>query len=594
MSFENHNYNVAGSFVDELVRCGLRHVCICPGSRSTPLTISFGRHPGISTSVHQDERSASFFALGMARATGIPVALVCTSGTAAAEFHPAVIESSCARVPLLVLTADRPPELHQWGANQTIEQATIYGPHAKWAVHMPVPERTPTLMSFVRATACRAFATAASTPMGTVHINFPFREPLEPLLVSDGIVEGDQTGQVPLEGRPSGRPFINVSTPLKIPNRNDISRLVSELTKVHKGLIVCGPQTAPDFPEVVVTLAGKLGYPVLADPLSGVRCGSHDLSLVIDNYDVFLRDPQVVSTLAPDLVIRFGAVPTSKALSQFLDIHRTEQHILVDDEDGWGDPQHILSEVMRADPNQVCLDLISRLVDRDDQQEWVKRWRNVSNVARTSIDQEMGTIEELFEGKLFHELGELLHDKATLFAGNSMPVRDMDSFFPSLEKRVRMMANRGASGIDGVTSTALGVAKAIGERVVLVTGDLSFYHDMNGLLAAKSYHINATIIVVNNNGGGIFSFLPQAAYPDFFESYFGTPHNLTFNSLADMYGLRYSKIEDWEQFRNAVSSSLNGSGTHIIEVSGDRASNVALHRRVISAVVAALQTREEF
>lgn len=592
MSFENRNYAFAGAFVDELARCGLQHVCLCPGSRSSPLTISFAHHPGIRKWVHLDERAAAFFALGMARYLNEPVALVCSSGTAAVNFLPALVEARYSAVPLLVLTADRPPELVDWGALQTIDQTRLYGSYVKWSVNMPPPDVTLSLMAFVRSVAGRAFATANEIPKGTVHLNFPFREPLEPAAVPSDLPDSEADLQSPAyRGRPEEHPFLRNFSAEKGPLSDDIQRLASELASVEHGLIICGPVTNAKLAANVITLAHHLGYPVLADCLSQVRCGSHDRSNVIDCYDSFIGDRELTNSLVPQVVLRFGALPVSKPLTGYLEQYRSARHILIDDI-GWRDPSHITSEIWHLDAVSFCTTLISFLKSQRADREWSNRWRALAGTAQSTIRQELAGMSEMFEGKVFAELVSLLPPHSLLFAGNSMPVRDMDTFVLSTELSVQFMANRGASGIDGVVSTALGVSAVSSGRLVLVVGDIGFYHDMNGLLAANNFDLNATIIVINNNGGGIFSFLPQVSYEDVFEQYFATPHGLTFRAAAELYGLNYCLAQDWGTFREAVKGSLAGTGTTVIEVPGNREVNVRLHQQIRDAVVAQIRQNE--
>ena len=592
MSFENRNYAFAGAFVDELARCGLHNACICPGSRSSPLTISLARHPAIKAWVHLDERSASYFALGMAKALGEPVALVCTSGTAAPNFHPAVAEAHNSSIPLLVLTSDRPPELSDWGALQTIDQVRIYGSHAKWSVAMPMPEATAALLAFVRSTACRAFTTAIDLPAGPIHVNFPFREPLEPASVPADFPRGwEDTPTEAWHGRTDGRPFLSVPITERRPIPEDMEALAAHLASTEQGLIVCGPQLDSALAKAVTALASRLNYPILADPLSQVRCGTHDTALVIDSYDAILRDPDLSGSLGPKVVLRFGLLPSSGPVTQYLERHREARHVLVDGGGHWKDPSHITSDTVHVDPVLFCDSLSSLLQGERTTSTWASRWLKVAEASRSAMQRQLDELEEMFEGKVFSELARLLPEDATLFAGNSMPVRDMDTFFPSVAKPIKFLANRGASGIDGVVSSALGTSAATNGKLVLVIGDISFYHDMNGLLAAKAQGLDATIIVINNDGGGIFSFLPQAAYDDVFEPYFGTPHGLTFRASAELYGLGYCKADSWPQFREVVARSLESPGTSIIEVPSDRALNVSLHRRMWEAVSDAVQER---
>ncbi|MBI4298671.1 MAG: 2-succinyl-5-enolpyruvyl-6-hydroxy-3-cyclohexene-1-carboxylic-acid synthase [Chloroflexi bacterium] len=580
---ENVNYAFAGAFVDELARSGLRYACVCPGSRSTPLTISLARHLNIKTWVHLDERSCAFFALGMARALHEPVALLCTSGTAAANFFPAVIEANYAHAPLLVLTSDRPPELWEWGAPQTIDQSRLYGTHVKWSVNMTTPGATPDLLRYVRAVACRAFAISMESPEGPVQVNFPFREPLAPEVVpGDSSEETFSLAPEAWHGREGERAYIEVKGGIRIASDEVALSLSDSFKKAERGLIVCGPQDDPGFASGVSALAAKLGYPILADSLSQVRCGAHDRRLIIDSYDAFLRNDSLVATLLPEVVLRFGATPTSKVLLNYLQRHRQARQVVVSN-GTWNDPIHAATDFIQVDPTRFTTDLTAAITDSHNTL-WTQRWLDANAAASASIMRQLELIEELFEGKVFSELASIVPAKVCLFAGNSMPVRDLDGFFPSTDRQIRFMANRGVNGIDGVISSALGVSAALPDPLILVLGDISFYHDMNGLLAAKQNQLNATIIVVNNDGGGIFSFLPQADYPEFFERYLGTPHGLTFQQAAFLYDLGYSKVTSWKDFRDAVSESIRSMGTSIIEVPGDRKRNVELHRRMWAAV----------
>ena len=577
-----------GAFVDELARAGVRHACFAPGSRSTPLVLALAREPRIRLWDHLDERSAAFFALGLAKTLGEPVALVCTSGTAAANFLPAVVEAHYSRVPLLVLTADRPPELRDVGAPQAIDQLRLYGPYAKWFVEVALPEATPALLRYARALAARAAATVREEPAGPVHLNFPFREPLIPLPAEPPAVSGATA--LAWRGRPEGEPFARVLTGPKQPDASLVRELAELLAGLPRGLIVAGPQPGEALAPALAKLALTLGYPILAEPLSQVRCGSHDRTLVVDAYDAFLRDPEVSGALMPQVVLRFGAVPTSKPLLLYLERHAGARQIVVDPA-GWPDPLHLASHVVHVDPVLLAESLVVQLGGMECRPEpaWAETWRAVDARARGAIAGELARIEEPFEGRVFAELAALLPDGATLFAGNSMPVRDLDTFFPGSARRIRFLANRGANGIDGVVSTALGAAAALTGPLALVIGDLSFYHDMNGLLAARRHGLRATIVLLNNDGGGIFSFLPQAEHGEQFERLFGTPHGLDFRHAATLYGLPFTRVESWPAFREAVQASLAGDGVSVIEVPTERARNVELHRRIWPAVAQAVR-----
>jgi 2-succinyl-5-enolpyruvyl-6-hydroxy-3-cyclohexene-1-carboxylate synthase len=582
-----------GAFVDELVRLGVGDVCVCPGSRSTPLAVMVAENPNIKVWLHLDERSAAFFALGMAKTRQHPVAIVCTSGTAAANFLPAVVEAHYARVPLLVLTADRPPELRDVGAPQTIDQVRLFGSHAKWFVDLLLPEDGDDALRYVRTVAGRATATALAEPAGPVHLNFPFREPLTPVDSTDS--DRDTLISTARSGRDGGRPYVEVTSAPRVPDRAAIEILSADLSRLERGLIICGPSEDFALGDPVARLAQSLGYPILADPLSQVRCGSHNRESVVDAYDAFLRDDRVVSSLAPEVVLRFGAMPTSKPILLYLQRHAECRHVVVDGTAGWNDPTLLASEFVHADPSAFCRAVVEWVdenrptgVGRAGPGEWELSWRRTNVISRQIIDDYLVKLDEPFEGQVFADLADVLPDQSVLYAGNSMPVRDLDTFYPANDRAIRFLSNRGTNGIDGVVSSALGAAAAHGGPVVLVIGDISFYHDLNGLLAAKMHHLNLTIVLINNDGGGIFSFLPQAAYPEHFEALFGTPHGLDFQPAVAMYGGRYASVESSADLRAALRGAIGSSGLDVVELRTNRERNVTLHRQIWPAISEAL------
>ncbi len=588
-------YLYVGAIVDELARAGVQHACLCPGSRSAPLALVLAENPKMKLWMHLDERSAGFFALGMAKASRRPVVLLCTSGTAAANFLPAIVEAHYARVPLLVFTADRPPELRDTGAPQTIDQIKLYGSYTKWFVEMALPEVTPEMMRYARSVACRAVSQALAEPAGVVHLNFPFREPLVPIPIEPPIT--DETREA-YGGRADGRPFATVVPALRQADPHFIATLADELSKIERGLIIAGPQTDPEFPAAVARLSLALGYPILADPLSQVRCGRHPLDNIIDGYDAFLRDPATVERLAPEVILRFGAMPTSKPVLLYLQRYPHTRQILVDGGGGWPDAARLASDVIQADARLFCealAGLFPQPPSRDsegqgegEESNWLNLWDKVNGLTIQTM-QVVAPLGEMFEGRVFIDLVLCIPDDAICYVSSSMPVRDLDTFFPSMRSSIRFLSNRGANGIDGVVSSALGASAVSPGPLVLVIGDLAFYHDMNGLLAAKLHQLRATIILINNDGGGIFSFLPQAAHPQHFEQLFGTPHGLDFRPAAEMYGAAFHRPETWEEFRVAVKDGLDSNGLTIVEVRTNRESNVAMHRQVWKAVSAILE-----
>src|SRR5579864_1824057 len=567
----NPTYAYAGAFVDELQRAGVRNVVICPGSRSTPLAITFAAQSAIRTWMHVDERSAAYFGLGMAKQLHQPVALLCTSGTAAANFLPAVVEAKLTHVPLLVLTADRPHELRDNGAPQSIDQNRLYGTYVKWFVEVALPEATNTALRYIRTIAVRAAASVQANPAGPVHLNFPFREPLTPEPIpGQSLPPVAQRDLVAWQGRPDNAPFVEVrEAPLDVPAATTMGYLMDMVRGARRGLIIVGPNDDLALVEPIVRLARRLGYPILADPLSQLRCGDHDRVMVLSSYDAFLRIDSFIESAQPELILRFGAMPTSKPLLLYLKRYASCPLVIIDGHGGWEEPTQFASELFHANPAALCQALLdqSEEIQPSVSQAWLTMWQDADKLTQQTLQHAVQDFNELFEGRVFTELAGLLPDGTTLYTGNSMPVRDLDTFFWSSERRIRIMGNRGANGIDGVISSALG-ASAAGqdEATVLVLGDLSFFHDLNGLLAARLHWLNLTIVLINNDGGGIFSFLPQAAFPEHFEQLFGTPTGLDFRLAVQMYGGQFQRVEDWEQFRKAVYQGLSGGGLHVIEV----------------------------
>ena len=601
-----------GAFVDELIRAGVRHVCIAPGSRSAPLALTIAANPALRTWMHLDERVAAFFALGLARMTEVPVALLCTSGTAAANFLPAIVEAQAAGIPLLVLTADRPPELRDVGAAQTIDQNRLFGAHVKWFAEVALPEATPHMVRYARTLAGRAVAMAAASPPGPVHLNFPLREPLVPRSL-EAPAEMSAADALAWRGRPDGAPWVAVTDAPSVPGDETVQRLAARLGDARRPLIVCGPQYDFALAPSLTALARAIGAPVLADPLSQVRWGTHDRSAVIDGYDAALRHDATSASLVPDLILRVGGIPTSRPLVQFLERHGTVPLIVVD-RARWPDPSLLAAEVIHADPRllterlaEACApgsDVRARSRSVAEKSEssrtprrdchWLDAWRQIDDTTRRALAGHGAAIDEPFEGRALAEITALVPTGGSIFVSSSMPVRDLDAFAAGDDRAIRVFANRGANGIDGVLSTALGAAAGARDvgagPVVLVIGDLAFYHDMNGLLAGKLHELDATIVVLNNDGGGIFSFLPQAAHPAHFELLFGTPHGLTFEAAAGLYGAHYRLAATWADLHAGVKAGVADRGLHIVEMPADRARNVTLHRDAWAAVSSVLDS----
>jgi 2-succinyl-5-enolpyruvyl-6-hydroxy-3-cyclohexene-1-carboxylate synthase len=571
------NLAFARALIDELHAAGIATAVVCPGSRSTPLALAVAQQDGLPHSVHIDERKAAFHALGFAKATRRPVVLVCTSGTAGANFLPAVAEASHARVPLIVLTADRPPELRAWGAAQTMEQRTLYAGFTRWSEEAPCPSEA-VGPGYARALARRAVCAATGPAPGPVHLNLPFREPLVPSSIGDAV--------------PTPRNATLSIAPLLQEARDASGRLAAELRAIARGVLVFGPDDGdPSLAESVQRLAVTLGWPVIADPASGLRSGTALDGSLVHGADLLLRDADTAGALRPDLVVRFGGLPTSKAVNQWLARHPAADVWLVDPAAGFRDPQHRATRMLRASSRQFC-----ELVAADagapgaEGRAWLGLWRQADRVARVAVEQVLASETRLFTPQLAQLLWSSLPDGAVLYAANSMAIREIDAFAGSRGGSLCVLANRGVNGIDGQVSAALGAAAGLRRPTVLWCGDLTLLHDLSGLLAGRLQGADLTIVVSNDDGGGIFEYLPvaQVVPRSMFESMFAVPHGLDLSALAGGLGWDAVRASSAGSFVQALSRALQG-GRHVIEVPVDRAANTALHGTLSEAVRAGLR-----
>jgi 2-succinyl-5-enolpyruvyl-6-hydroxy-3-cyclohexene-1-carboxylate synthase len=553
------------AFCDELHRCGLEHASTSPGSRNTPILLALAREPGIRCWSHIDERVGAFFALGAAKASGRPAVLTCTSGTAAANYLPAVVEAHHARVPLIVLTADRPAELRDVGAGQAIDQVKLFGDAVKWYFELDVETASPERLRWIRQLACRVYWIALQDRPGPVHLNVPLREPL---------VLQDPLPEDPIPGRPDGAPWLRRRPSVTDATPQSAGRPVSA-----RGVVVAGrDERGGRITEATLDFARRAGYPLLADPLSAARGSDH----AIATYDLLLRDEEIARALTPQQVIRVGDLPTSKPLRTWLASLSDVPQLLLDPEAAWQDPAGVLTEIDSGDPATT---LSALRLDRRADPEWLSLWAAADAAATHAIAAALG--DELSEPRVARLLGELLSERDTLFVASSMPIRDVELFLPAGGPLPRVLANRGANGIDGTVSTALGVAAATRDRVVLLIGDVALAHDIGGLMASRRAGVELTIIVLNNDGGGIFHFLPISTQRDAFEEFVATPHGLDFAAAARLYGLQYVAAHELTDLREALTDDTPGS--RLIEVRTDRTENLALHRRVAEAGLAAVR-----
>ena len=566
----NRTYAPIEAMLDELARCGVEHAVACPGSRNAPILLSLAAESRIRTWSVLDERSAGFLALGIAKTSGRPVVLTCTSGTAAANFLPAIAEARESRVPLIVLTADRPPELREVGAGQSIDQVKLYGSAAKWFVEVGNLEPGRESAVHHRALACRAWATAAGGRPGVVHLNLPLREPLAP-------VEEELDAET-WQGRADGQPWVTLDEyPPSLVGPPD---LAGELAQVGRGAIVCGAGGG-EVRTSAAWVARLLGWPLLAEPTSGARCGDHDRSQVIAHYDALLRAPAWAAAHRPELVLRIGDTPTSKSLRTLLSETR---QVLVDPYAGWHEPTRAAERVLVADPDALCREVGATLQRMPPpNRDWLDSWLGADALVPPALTAQ----PDPFEPKVYAALAEALPDDALVWVSSSMPIRDVETFFPSTKKPIHFLSNRGANGIDGVVSSALGAAAASDGHVYLLIGELALLHDVGALLAARRLGLELTIVCVNNGGGGIFDFLPVAEHADAeaYERLVATPSGIDLGQLAHGIGLRHVLGATPEELRAAIAEP------GLVEVRTDRALSVERHRELFKRVARELEAR---
>ncbi len=569
---------------EELARSGVDRAVVSPGSRSTPLAVALWRQEGIEVTVILDERSAGFFALGTALATGKPAAVLCTSGSAAANLHPAVVEANEASVPMIVLTADRPPELRDIGAGQTIDQLKLYGDSVRWFCDVGTHEADDDGLLHFRAVTCRAHAVAVGDPRpGPVHLNIPLREPLAPIPVEDGVTATDALA---LEGR-GADPLNAVAAATPRADEALLDRLAERVESSPRGLIVAGRQMDPGLAEPVSALAAAAGYPILAEPTSQLRRGPHDRSLVVSSYDHIARDRP--APLEPQLILRVGDLPTSKPLRQWLAAIESLEQIVIDPIGDWREPTRRADMIVRADPTGAARALTDRLArlrpgaSAIAGSPFAAGWLEAEIAVREALDGRLRELDELSEPGVWAALGDALRDGDSVFAASSMAVRDLEAFLRPGAEGVRIASNRGANGIDGLVSTSAGLAAGSGSRTWAVLGDLALFHDLGGLAAARrAGHLR--LIVIDNSGGGIFHFLPQAGAMDEaeFEALLGTPSGLDPSAAAELFGLSVALPENQSDLANALARDAR-----LIVVRTERGRNLELHRELSRLAAAA-------
>lgn len=604
----------ARAWADELARCGVAEIVVAPGSRSTPLVLALARDARFRLRVHLDERSAGFFALGVGKATGRPAAVVTTSGSAVANLFPAVVEAGQAETPLLVLTADRPPRLRGADANQAIDQVRLFGTHARASFEAGPPSVEAADLRHLRGLAARAVDLAVGPPGGPVHVNFPFDKPLEP--TEDGLEPLARRSPVAATGRPDERPWVTIHRGRAVPTAEAVERLAAACAG-GRGLVVAGPHPQPwRVGPAVLRFAARTGFPVLADPLSGARFGPDFGALRPAAYDLALRSPEVRGLLRPSVVVRVGASPTSAALQEALAGWAGAEYLVIDEGGRWKDHGATATEYLVADPVAALHALADRITagasgsgepraeaapappamagptpstaergEGEAPDAWIRGWAGVDTAAREALGQPAAEGVPAHEGAVWPALARAL-SRATVFVSNSMPVRDLDAFAHPSTQHWTVLGNRGASGIDGIVSTAFGVAAASGGPVVCVLGDLAFFHDQNGLLWAREQDLGVVFVLVDNDGGGIFHMLPIAEHEPEFTRFFATPHGLDFEHAARLHGIELRDVTV-STLDGAVSEAVDAGRTVVLRLRSERVAARTRRAQLVGAVARA-------
>lgn len=595
VDFSNVNTVWASVLVETLWQLGVRTAIVCPGSRSAPLAVAFACHADIEAIPILDERSAAFFALGLARQSHRPVVLVCTSGTAGANFYPAIIEAHESRVPLLVLTADRPPELRDCNAGQAIDQQKFYGHFPNWYSELAVPMLDLSLLAYLRQTIIHAWERTLYPVAGAVHLNLPFRDPLAPVLQAEAQTFAARfpTDFFAFIAASHQNKSLQTSSLLDVTNRSVqslpppalMTSLPSEWLSPHRGILVAGPAQPAD-PErycvAIAHLAKILRLPVLAEGLSPLRTHADLNPYLISTYDLMLRQASLADKLAPEWVIRVGDMPTSKSLRQWLTQLNVRQWV-IDPADRNLDPLHGSTIHWRASIEQVAALLPQEPLPPS---ATVQQWCDLEQQMRQAIDSLFEPVEQLVESKVAWLLAQHLPPETALFVANSMPVRDIEWFWPPQHSRLRLFFNRGANGIDGTLSTALGVAHRQ-RSSVLLTGDLALLHDTNGCLLRDKVVGHLTIVLINNNGGGIFEMLPISQFDPPFESFFATPQAIDFAKLCAAYGIEHERIQSWEHLIHCLNP-LPAAGIRVLEICTDRKADAQWRQQTFQRLVQTL------
>ncbi len=577
IDFRNLNTLWASILVETLHRLGGIRAVICPGSRSAPLAIAFAQHPGVQAMSILDERTAAFFALGQSRQSGLPTVLVCTSGTAGANFYPAVIEAAESRVPLLILTGDRPPELRHTHAGQTIDQGKLYGYYPTWQTELTLPSIHH--LQDLRQIVAYGWERTLTPIAGPVHLNVPFRDHLAPIPQADlDLGEADLCEEKFFD-------FLSSVPPLFSQPNLTLGAISTWQKSIlsRRGIVIAGvaiPKNGQSYSQAIAHLAAVFQFPILAEGLSPLRNYAHLTPHLISTYDLILRHTQWAEILRPDVVIQIGDLPTSKVLRTWLEAC-SACHWVIDPTYQNLDPLHNQTRFLRCSVEEIVAGLNPDQISPPN--PYLDQWCQLEKQARSLLDQHLTATRHLVEPKVAWLLSQLLPPKTPFFIANSTPVRDVEWFWCPNQRQIQPYFNRGANGIDGILSTALGMAHQ-NQPSVLLTGDLSLLYDTNGLLIRPYFQGHLTIVLINNQGGGIFEFLPIAQYNPPFEEFFATPQSIDFAQWCQTYQIDYERMRDWQYFQAKISI-LPTTGIRVLELSCDRRADAQFRKQLFQSII---------
>lgn len=575
----NRNILWSEIFVKQLEILGVKYACISPGSRNTPLTLAFAASKKIKSYLIIDERTSAFFALGLAKRTQTAVAVICTSGTAAVELHPAIVEAYQQRVPLIICTADRPPELQNVGANQAIDQNDLYHNHIRWFCDAGLPQLSRMKLDSIRNIALNAFNISVFTDRGPVHINFPFRKPFEPRSFTNDF---DNTAYPEFHQKINIKSNNTQKDISALSKSSSFKEILKTFIKTERGILIAGSESFTKRNKLTLLQLSKItGYPIFADALSGLRFGNFSSNNIITNYDALLRSESFLKNFNPELILHFGRTVTSKGLELFFEKTNAAKYLVNEFGDCF-DPAKKTKWVFAIKPDLFCSKLQDELNKNNlnrNNFKWIENIREADKAAGSLKNKIISNSKFPNECRVPETVLNSVDSNISIMLSNSMPIRDFDYFTSVLKSNFNIYFNRGASGIDGIMSTALGIAAADKKPVILMIGDLAFYYDLNSLLISAQNKIPLVVILINNSGGGIFEVLPIAEYRNVFEKYFRAKHNLNFKRIVTSFGCKHVVIKNWSHIEKEIRKVVIKNEFKVLEIKTDAKKSFQLRKK---------------